>query len=56
MTQEDKIKIKFARLQGEYVGTLKGILWWDIPKELKTKLEDTISKLENNTNIENIKL
>jgi hypothetical protein len=51
MTQEDRIKIKLARLQGEFVGTLKGILWWDIPNELKVKIERRINELVNNTNI-----
>jgi hypothetical protein len=50
MTQEDRIKIKLARLQGEFVGTLKGILWWDIPNELKVKIERRINELVNNTN------
>jgi hypothetical protein len=51
MTQEDRVKIKLARLQGEFVGTLKGILWWDIPNELKVKIERRINELVNNTNI-----
>jgi hypothetical protein len=51
MTEEYKVKINLARLQGEYIGTLKGILWWGIPNELKVKLQEQINKLENNTNI-----
>lgn len=51
MTQEDKIRIDFARLQGEFIGTLKGIMFNDIPKELKMKLQRKVVELENNTNI-----
>ena len=47
MLEEDKLKIKLARVQGEYIGTLKGILWWDIPNKLKEKLEQSIVNLEN---------
>jgi hypothetical protein len=47
MSEEDKLKIKLARVQGEYTGTLKGILWWDIPNKLKEKLEKLIVDLEN---------
>ena len=47
MNKEDKIKIKLAKVRGEYIGTLKGILWWDIPIELKEKLKDRIVELEN---------
>jgi hypothetical protein len=47
MNEEDKIKIKLARVRGEYIGTLKGILWWDIPNELKKILKDRIVELEN---------
>ena len=48
MTQEDKIKIELARLQGEFLGTLKGFLCWDIPNELKVRMQQQINKLENN--------
>ena len=47
MEEQDKLKIKLARVQGEYIGTLKGILWWDIPNKLKEKLEKLIVELEN---------
>lgn len=51
MTQENQTKIKLAKLQGEFEGTLKGILCWDIPNELKSKIQEQINKLESNTNI-----
>ncbi len=47
MSEEALLKIKLARVQGEYIGTLKGIIWWDIPNELKEKLELLIAELEN---------
>jgi hypothetical protein len=47
MNEEDKLKVQIARLEGEYIGTLKGILWWDIPNELKERLKDRIVELEN---------
>jgi len=47
MSEETKLKIEIARLQGEYTGTLKGILFWDIPSKLKERLEKLIIKLEN---------
>ncbi len=47
MREEDKLKLKLARLQGEFIGTLKAITFWDIQKELKDKLEERIVELEN---------
>ncbi len=46
MSEEALLKIKLARVQGEYIGTLKGIIWWDIPNELKEKLKLLIAELE----------
>ncbi len=46
MSEEELLKIKLARVQGEYIGTLKGIIWWDIPNELKEKLKLLIAELE----------
>ena len=47
MTKLEDLTIKHARLQGEYIGTLKGILWWDIPEDLKKKIKENIKKLES---------
>ena len=41
-----KLTIELATMQGLYIGTLKGILWWDLPEELRSNLEDRIKKLE----------
>lgn len=46
MTEYQKAIIKHSRLLGEYTGTLKGILHWDIPSELREKIEILIKKLE----------
>lgn len=46
--EELHLKLKLARIKGEFIGTLKGILCWDIPEELKQKLENKIKELENN--------
>ena len=46
MRTEDKLKIEIARLKGDFIGTLKGITWWDIPNELKDKLDKKIVELE----------
>ena len=45
--EELYLKLKLARIEGEFIGTLKGILWWDIPEELKERLENKIKELEN---------
>ena len=45
--EELHLKLKLARTKGEFIGTLQGILWWDIPDELKEKLENKIKELEN---------
>lgn len=44
MKEEDKLKIQIARLQGEFIGTLKAIVMWDIPKELKKRLQQRINE------------
>lgn len=42
LTTESKI----ARLEGEFLGMLEGICFWDIPKELKEKLQTKINELK----------
>lgn len=41
-----KQTIKIIRLIGEWQGFLEGICLWDIPKELKEKLEARIELLK----------
>ena len=43
---EDKLKVEMARLEGDFIGTLKAITMWDIPNELKERLKDRIVELE----------
>jgi len=38
--------LEYARLLGDFTGTLQGILWWDIPKELEIKLRRQIKELK----------
>ena len=46
MNKEQELRLKLAILQGEFIGTLKAITWWDIPNELKDILEKRIVELE----------
>lgn len=51
MKEDDKIRIELAKITGEFIGTLKAIVWeWDTPKELKEKWEAKIIELENKKN------
>jgi hypothetical protein len=45
MSEELKLKLELARMKGEFKGTLQAILWWEIPEELKEKLENKIKEL-----------
>lgn len=45
---QSKKNIEYARLKGEYIGTIKGILLWEIPDELKEKLEKILQDLNKN--------
>lgn len=46
MTEEQKLLLKYSTLLGNYKGFLEGITWWDIPQELKDKIELKIKELE----------
>lgn len=41
-----KLEIENARLKGDFIGTLKGILFWPIPDDLKLKIQSKIKELE----------
>ncbi len=47
MTSEHKITLQANRLLGEFIGTLHGICYWDIPDQLKYKLQEQIKQLQN---------
>ena len=47
MTELDKLKIDNAIQKGYFLGFLKGILWWDIPEELKERINKEIKEREN---------
>ena len=55
MKTEDRLRIQANRILGEYTGTLQGILHWEIPEELKIKLEEKIKELKNTKIIEDEK-
>lgn len=40
-------RIKYNRILGEYMGTIQGILAWDLPEELRSKLEKTLTDLKS---------
>jgi hypothetical protein len=46
MTPEQKLRIDYSRLIGEFTGTLKGLLWYELPEDIKAKLRDKIKQLE----------
>ncbi len=37
--------LDYSRLLGEYKGTLQAYLWWDIPQELKERIEKDIDRV-----------
>lgn len=47
MTELDKLKIEKATQTGYFLGVLRGILTWDIPEELKDKINKIRKELEN---------
>ena len=47
MTELDKLKMKYSVLIGEYLGTLEGISWWKIPKDLQEIINTTKQDLRN---------
>lgn len=40
-----KDEIGVNRLLGEFIGTLSGVMAWDIPEELKSKLQSKLDEL-----------
>jgi hypothetical protein len=46
MNEHEKLKLEYARLLGEFQGTLIGIVYWDIPEELRGKLQAHIKRLK----------
>jgi len=46
MTPEQKLLLQAHRLLGEYIGTLEGVLLWDIPEKLKDKLRTRLTELQ----------
>lgn len=42
-----KLEVQANILLGNFIGTLEGIICWDIPKELKVRLKTRIEELKN---------
>ena len=47
MTEFEKLKIEHEALKGYFSRYLRGILMWDIPEELKEKINNQIKELKN---------
>ena len=47
MKDKLQLQIEYSKLLGEFTGTLKGILWYDIDDKLRILLEDKIKELES---------
>lgn len=45
MKPEIRLQIQANRLLGEYIGTLEGIMKWNIPQELKDSLKEQLKQL-----------
>ena len=46
MTNYQKLILEHSRILGEFQGTLKAVLCWDVPQELKDKIQSKIKELE----------
>ena len=46
MKEYNKLLIDYARILGEFKGTLEAVTYWDVPQELKDKMNSKISELE----------
>jgi hypothetical protein len=42
----ERRNIRYSMLKGEFIGTLKGISWWELPPAVKKIIEDTLKELE----------
>jgi hypothetical protein len=46
LTPYEKLRLAYAKLLGEYTGVLQGFLWYDLPTEVRTKIEKKIEELK----------
>lgn len=46
MTKYVKLLLAYSRLLGEFRGLIQGITYWDLPKELKSKINTKIEELD----------
>ena len=42
-----RLRIENARLKGEFIGFCRALTYWEIPEELKTKINEQIKRLED---------
>ena len=45
MTDYDKLKLEHARLQGEFLGFVEGLMWWKLSEELLVKIKEKRKEL-----------
>lgn len=45
MTEYDRLKIEHAELQGEFIGFIEGLSWWELPEELVVKIKEKRKEL-----------
>lgn len=45
MTEHERLKLEHAKLQGEFIGFLMGLSWWDLPEELVVKIKEKRKEL-----------
>ena len=45
MTEHEKLKLEHAKLQGEFIGFLMGLSWWELPEELVVKIKEKRKEL-----------
>lgn len=46
MNEYDKLRIRYARLIGKFQGVLNGLEWWELPDDLKDRINKLKSELE----------
>jgi len=47
--EQFKLELEANRLLGDYTGFCRGLLWYEIPVNLKKKIEEKIKELEQTT-------
>lgn len=45
MTELEQLKIEHLKLQGEFIGFIVGLSWWELPEELVVKIKEKRKEL-----------